>query len=181
MTRQSTASDTQSLGESAILPLDIATLIPALPRPRQAQLRFVGTESTPLSDEAAQFDVDDYIVPPVLVPSGLSAQPRFIALQKWEGRVVSRTESTFGAVVVALRGVPTEEIVEFDLEEITPDDIPMVVEGAVFYWSIGYREERSGERSRSSVIRFRRLPAWSQRDIERNELRVAALKTKLGL
>jgi hypothetical protein len=132
-------------------------------------------------DEAAKFDLDDYIVPPVLVPGGPSTQPRFIALQKWEGRVVARTKFTFEAVVVALRGVPTEELVEFDLEELTPDDVPMVVPGAIFYWSIGYREERSGERSRSSVIRFRRLPAWSPRDIERNEARVAELKTKLGL
>lgn len=94
---------------------------------------------------------------------------------------MGRTPSTFGAVVVALRGLPTEELVEFDLDEITPDDIQMVVPGAVFYWSIGYREERSGERSRSSIIRFRRLPAWSPGDIERNDHRVAELKTKLGL
>jgi hypothetical protein len=103
------------------------------------------------------------LVPPVRVPSPSRPQARFEALQKWEGRVLDVTDSTFTAIVVDGMVSGVEEEVEFDLDEVTPGDLDLVVPGAVFYWSIGYRAEPSGERSRSSVLVFRRLPVWSEK------------------
>lgn len=120
------------------------------------------------------------LVPPVRVPRPSRPQSRFDALQKWEGRVLDIADSTFTAIVVDGMVSGVEEEVEFDLEEVTPGDLDLVVPGAVFYWSIGYRTEPSGERSRSSVLVFRRLPVWSEKDLQRTQLRVRELRHRLG-
>ncbi|MAE69669.1 MAG: hypothetical protein CME06_04270 [Gemmatimonadetes bacterium] len=107
------------------------------------------------------------MVPPKKLPERSRIQPSFVALQKWEGRVLEVGDSTFSAVVEdsVRRGV--EEEVEFDLEEIGPDDRNLLKPGAIFYWTIGYRTEPSGERSRSSVLVLRRLPAWNEEGLQR--------------
>lgn len=107
------------------------------------------------------------VVPPKKLPERSRIQPSFVALQKWEGRVLEVGDSTFSAVVEdsVRRGV--EEEVEFDLEEIGPDDRNLLKPGAIFYWTIGYRTEPSGERSRSSVLVLRRLPAWNEEGLQR--------------
>jgi hypothetical protein len=73
-----------------------------------------------------------------------------------------------------------EEIVEFDIEEVSPGDHCLVEPGSVFYWSIGYRTDPSGERSRSSVLVFRRLPAWSAQELKRAKEDAADLRKRLG-
>jgi hypothetical protein len=42
----------------------------------------------------------------------------------------------------------------------------LMASGAVFYWSVGYRETLWGQRERVSAIRFRRLPAWTTSDLD---------------
>jgi hypothetical protein len=100
---------------------------------------------------------------PVVLPAPRPPAPRpqatFDALQKWEGRVVEVLDSAFMAVVTDSSDPANEELVEFDIEEVSPGDQFLVECGSVFYWSIGYRTDPSGERSRSSVLVFRRLPA----------------------
>jgi len=68
-----------------------------------------------------------------------------------------------------------DEEVELSLEEISPDDLALVAPGAIFYWNIGYETTSSGQRKRSSVIRLRRLPAWSAKDIETAQTRASEL------
>ncbi len=46
--------------------------------------------------------------------------------------------------------------VEFDLGEVAPHDVALCEPGALFYWTVGYETKESGQRSRSSVIMFRR-------------------------
>ena len=36
----------------------------------------------------------------------------------------------------------------------------------IFYWNIGYHTSYSGQRTRTSIMRFRRLPAWTQNKID---------------
>lgn len=117
----------------------------------------------------------------VIAPPQGPPQARFLALAQWEGTVTEVTPDSFIGRVCSLDRPGVEEEAEFDLAEVSDDDRGLVVAGGVFYWSIGYRVEPQGQRSRCSVLRFRRLPAWSARDIQRNGSQVKDLRAKLGL
>lgn len=109
--------------------------------------------------------VQDRIVPPVVMPAPKLALERFNALQQWEGVVIEVTESSFTARLKdSTHKTPAEEA-EFELEDVPASDLPLVLEGAVFYWSIGYYDTAGGQRLRSSSFRFRRLPVWSDREL----------------
>jgi hypothetical protein len=125
-------------------------------------------------------DPDTSLVQPATVAHDAPPQARFRSLQSWEGRVVEVLKDSFVGVLADMTMPGVEEQVELDLEEVTPDDLPLVQPGAVFYWSIGYRAEPSGTRSRASEIRFRRLPRWSEAEIRDVAHRVKALKARLG-
>jgi hypothetical protein len=89
----------------------------------------------------------------------------FEVRQKWEGYVQSVDEETFSAVLTAIQGDEGEQQAEIYLENIDEVDRKLIEPGAIFYWSVGYLDRPSG-RQRASVIRFRRLPAWTRADIE---------------
>jgi hypothetical protein len=78
---------------------------------------------------------------------------------------VSVGEETFTAIIEdVLERSPVEEVGIY-LEEISPDDRPLVVPGAHFYWAIGYRDVIGGYRMRASVIKMQRLPCWTEDDL----------------
>jgi hypothetical protein len=103
----------------------------------------------------------------VWVPVIPLSHDSFEVLQKFEGTVVSLTNDSFIARLTdKTHGSPDEEA-EIPLAEVTRGDRGLVNAGAMFYWVIGYHREAHGQVSRSSVIRFRRVPSWSDADIER--------------
>ncbi len=109
-------------------------------------------------------------------------EERFDLREQWEGAI---QEIQGDEVVVVLRDLtdpsrPEEEAV-IGSDEISDDDRPLVSPGAIFYWSIGYRTSRSGQVERVSAIRFRRLPAWSRRDVARIEKRTAQCMEAFGV
>jgi hypothetical protein len=65
-----------------------------------------------------------------------------------------------------------EEEAEIPMDEVSAMDLDLVRPGALFYWSIGYRGHASGQRSRESLIRFRRLPRWSMEEVEHAQRRI---------
>lgn len=138
-------------------------------------------EDLPGGVSSSSFFGQHSVVAPVSIPTPSLPQAEFDALQKWEGHVVSVDDTEFTATLVDLTQPSVEEEVVLELSELSEDDLPLVQPGAVFYWSVGYRVDQSGERSRSSVIWFRRLPAWTEQDIERARQRAVELKAKLGL
>ena len=90
---------------------------------------------------------------------------RYILLRKYEGFVTSRGELTFTArLFESVTDYPVIEA-EFDLEELSETDRTLAVEGAALVWTIGYRYDGS-TRKRESVIYLRRLPPWSDKEIE---------------
>jgi hypothetical protein len=108
-------------------------------------------------------------------------QHRFVLLQKWEGTVLQvLPEDSLFARLVDLSGSGPDEEAEFSLEEVSEADRLLVAPGAIFYWSIGYIDSLSGQRTRSSVIRFRRLPVWRAEDLERARRRAQRLSDLLG-
>lgn len=103
----------------------------------------------------------------VRVPEILQSRESFEVLQKFEGRVQSVGNDSFVAMLVDKTNPGPEEEAEIPFEETMPGDRELLIPGAVFYWVIGYRREEHGQVSRSSMIRFRRLPSWSPSEIER--------------
>lgn len=99
---------------------------------------------------------------------------RFLAKQKWEGYVTEVGPETFWARLILLSGEGGDQDAEIYLEEVDREERSLIEPGAVFYWSIGYLDGPSG-RARTSQIRFRRLPAWHQRELEEAITRSAEL------
>jgi hypothetical protein len=58
-----------------------------------------------------------------------------------------------------------EEEAEILLDDISPDDLPLVQAGAVFYWAVGYYNSSARQRIRQSTIVFRRLPTWTDAEL----------------
>jgi len=107
------------------------------------------------------------IVP--LVPRFSSKPSRFRALQKWEGHVREIKADMFVAELVDLDKVAPMEEAEIPLQEVSEEDRELLKIGAIFYWTIGYSESPAGTRRRAGEIRFRRLPAWTKREISEAE------------
>ena len=166
-------------------PYHEVTTTPAFAIPPQAQSLVAtdASETAPNSSQLAALSRGQSPLPvglPVPLPQRTHTQPQFHALQKWQGSVSKVTDSTFDARLLDLKDPSVEEVAEFDLEEVSVGDRPLVVPGAVFYWSVGYRTEPSGSRSRTSVLVFRRLPAWSEKDLRRADDRVRELRNSFG-
>ncbi len=104
----------------------------------------------------------------------------FISLQKWEGIVMDVMDDAFLARLIDLTQKGTDEEAEFSFDEISEEDKPLIRSGAIFYWNIGYHTSYSGQRTRTSLIRFRRLPAWTQREIDAAKREAERLGKALG-
>ena len=92
---------------------------------------------------------------------------RVQALQRWTGRVVKVLDARFIAVVsdVTTSSNPDEEV-EFDIEDVPVSDRGLVAEGAIFYWSMVYRDSKAGQREKSESIRFARQPKLTKKDMQ---------------
>jgi hypothetical protein len=91
--------------------------------------------------------------------------------------VLTRNGGTFIARVNDLVQKGVEEEVTLATDELSETDRGLVEPGAVFYWSIGYHDSLTGQRTRVSLIRFRRLPAWRQRELEDAAEEVDSIKS----
>lgn len=99
----------------------------------------------------------------------------------WECTVISLGCESFVATMRSLRDPDeTEKEAEIPLEEINPDDLELLELGAVFYWTIGYEISPAGTRRRFSLIKFRRMPAWSKKDVQRVRADAAELYEMFG-
>ncbi len=91
---------------------------------------------------------------------------RFIPLQKWEGVVLEVEPDIFRARLVDLTCPNPPEEVELPRGEVSDSDVDLLRPGGLFYWTIGYLDDRFGQRQRTSRIRFRRLPPWTADELE---------------
>lgn len=125
--------------------------------------------------------LQDPIVPPTLVPRvSWRAQTRFFALQEWEGTVLEVREDLFLARLTDLTEATADTEAEFSTEEVSPSDRDLLVPGAIFYWRIGYTDKAGGQRERSSIIRFRRMPRWKEEDLKAAEEEASRLRDLFG-
>jgi len=93
----------------------------------------------------------------------------FRLLQMWEGRVldIDFEDQEFSVIISdkTNKDFPDEKV-SLSIEEVPPNDLHLLQEGAVFYWSIGYADYPGRPRTRESRIRFRRLPKWTNRELK---------------
>lgn len=115
----------------------------------------------------------------------LSAQPRGpeprkqVVLQRFEGAVISVSARVFLAEICDVSDANrADEEVELSMEELDDEDAQMVTRGAIFDWTIGF-ELLPGEKKRFSVIKFRRLPQWSERELEDVRAKARELAARL--
>lgn len=104
----------------------------------------------------------------------------FQLLQQWVGSVVGVHGEEFEA---ELRDVTepsnADEVATFDVADVGPGERELLVPGAIFYWTLGYRT-RSGSRERVSRIMFRRSPKWVARDVAAARQNGASLRRLLN-
>jgi hypothetical protein len=118
--------------------------------------------------------------PVVIHPGPFRPKERFKVLQQFEGTVLEISDEECRARVQDLgRSVDVEEIT-FPTEEISESDREIAVPGSVFYWDIGYQDRIDGQRLRVSVIRFRRIPVWKEKDFVIASREAESLSESLG-
>ncbi len=106
--------------------------------------------------------------PLVREPGLKSPFRRFSVLQQYEGIIKEVKNDAFVAELSDLTaGTELDEIMELPIEEISVGDRHLLVEGGVFYWSIGYETKIGGQISRVSEMRMRRMPTWKSGSLEK--------------
>lgn len=105
----------------------------------------------------------------------------FSSLIKWRGVVLKVYDDCFLCRLVDQDGNSPDEEAEILLSEISDEDLQLIDIGAVFYWCIGYQTNPSGSRTRSSIIRFRRLPVWRPDELSKASEQAEKTLIALGL
>jgi hypothetical protein len=103
----------------------------------------------------------------------------FRTLQAWEGVVIAINDDTFTATLVDLSNRTPDEEAEVSFEEVTDDERELVRVGAVFLLSVGYSISEGGQRSRSAILRFRRLPVWTESSLAKAKREAQKLATEI--
>lgn len=112
---------------------------------------------------------------PRVLPPEKGARFGFILLQKWDGSVLECDNETFTAKLLDTYGELEPHNATFSRSELLPDEQLLIEPGASFVWTLGYRQIGS-TRERTSVLYFRRLPAWSESEIALAQERATALR-----
>ncbi|MEA3359623.1 MAG: hypothetical protein U9R17_09510 [Thermodesulfobacteriota bacterium] len=119
--------------------------------------------------------------PIVWYPFKYQRTTQFTSLIKWRGVVLEIHKDCFLCRLVDQDGNSPDEEAEILLSEISDEDFQLIDIGAVFYWSIGYQINPSGSRTRSSIIRFRRLPVWRSEELSEAQKKAEKTLIKLGI
>ena len=73
---------------------------------------------------------------------------------------------------------PTRLEAVFARDEILDGDAHLIAPGATFMWTIGRETSRFGQIKNVDFIRFHRLPAWTQREVEEAHRRARELEAE---
>lgn len=76
-------------------------------------------------------------------------------------------------------GKPVQRV-RFDISIVSPNDRPLLTEGATFYWCMGYRQDNDGDRAYESFLRFRRFPRLSSKQVATARRRAADIAAAGG-
>lgn len=102
---------------------------------------------------------------------------RFEVLQQWECVILEvRDDCVYCQMHDLTDESNPEEFAELLLSEFNEYDRPILSEGAVFYWSVGYIHRSNGQIRRSSQLRVRRMPAMTSSKRAEISMRVQQLR-----
>lgn len=92
----------------------------------------------------------------------------FLALQEWEGHVVSIEHDAFVAHLIDLSAEKAHESEEatVPIDELSDRDAANLTVGGIFRWVIGYERSPEGTRKRVSQFIFRDLPRMTEGDFQ---------------
>jgi len=110
---------------------------------------------------------------------GAAEQGNFVLLQKWEGFILSVDEEKFSVRLFDTVGMRKPHQVLFARFDLSEEDQDLIEEGALLVWMIGLRQIGI-RRRRESEIYIRRLPAWSNTEIETARARAGELHGRIG-
>lgn len=129
--------------------------------------RLVGSEND--RSDVDCLDDNGYVIPnnrPVYFVESKELNESSVALQKWDGYVVDVNGDSVAVRLINKTNAGYDEHATLLIDDFMSEDKALVAPGAQFYWSVGYRKSPSGQRSKYSLIRFRRLPQWSESDVQ---------------
>lgn len=138
---------------------------------RLRRVRETSWDSAPGDSTASSSQIMDLAsLYPQRIALPREAHATFSPLQEWEGYVIRVNQSSFTARLVDLTAGATreEEEADFPLDDLSDSDRTVIRAGSLFRWAIGYRRAPGGSKERVSRIVFRRLPAWTHRELDRN-------------
>lgn len=145
---------------------DGEAVTPSAPREAPQVLGLDVTSTASTSTAGEQPSTSDVRAAPIRDPEvlrklrdvAIPKTARVRTRQEWIGRVETVGDETFQATLrdAMGRGEPVEEEAELWLEQVSPADLSRVRPGAIFYWTIGYRDEPHGQRLSVSSLHFRR-------------------------
>jgi hypothetical protein len=95
------------------------------------------------------------------------AERQRITRQEWEGIVTIVRKDGFTARLIDLTHSNPDEEADFSSSEICPDDLDLIVPGAIFRWSVGALKMPGGANRPTSHVVFTRLPQWTKPDLDR--------------
>ncbi len=158
----------------------------ALPEAGNASVSTIDAQNPGLTTVTSEISADQGAGPRIIRPVEFREvtfhknRGVFTTLQRWEGSVIHVGAESFTARLSDRTANRADEEGEFSLEEVSLADRELVTGGAVFYWSVGYLDHRSGQRTRESLIRFRRLPAWNKRELDEARQRAREILDGIG-
>jgi hypothetical protein len=135
----------------------------------------------PTLDQLGAPNTEDF--KPVARPRPSFGRRKFSPVYQWEGVVEEVNGEGFRARLRPLEvGLADRvEYADFDYDDLADEsDFDLVAEGAVFYWTVGRSSNEAGTQTKTSLVRFRRLPATTERQIKAAATQAEALLADLS-
>ena len=105
-------------------------------------------------------------------------QSNYVLLQKWDGYVLKADDEKFSVRLYDSAGLRKPHQALFARSELPETDQSLIEEGALLVWMIGLRQIGM-RRRRESEIYVRRLPPWTETEIQAAKVRAGALHGRI--
>lgn len=92
---------------------------------------------------------------------------RFMESISWEGFVqsIDKEAMIFTGRMKEIEKDSIDVHVEFSYDDVSDDDKPLLKNGAIFYYTIGYAVV-NGQRMKQSILKFKRSLPFSEKDVD---------------
>jgi hypothetical protein len=135
---------------------------PEIPRANTATI-LAGSEMRASPETLETIQMSDY------VQNNSRTAPRVEVVAEWDGYVEEIYDDYFSASMRGLRGagvIGEEEEAEIPISDVDTEDRDLSVEGGFFRLMIAYESPRVGPKKRYTTVQFRRLPAYTKRELD---------------